>query len=75
MKVLSARDAAHGVAVVAVVVIDVDVTIVEVEVHRILRIVFIQRARPNVAVVSDVVDIIFVAIASGSSVSTCLIAI
>ena len=52
-----------GLTVVAIVVVPVHVVRIEVEVPRVVRVVLVERRRPIVAVVADIVEIRVVAIA------------
>ena len=54
---------ADRLTVVAIVVVPVHVVRIEVEVPRVVRVVLVERRRPIVAVVADIVKIRVVAIA------------
>ena len=56
-------DRADRLTVVAIVVVPVHVVRIEVEVPRVVRVVLVERRRPIVAVVADIVEIRVVAIA------------
>ena len=71
-RLVSAGNGANALTVVAVVVVPVGVARVEVEVVGVVRVVWVLRRRPVVAVLTSVVEVAVPAVASsGHSCQTC----